>query len=114
MAIKKNLSLRLKWEVQITLFPNLERDHPLPVILQMADDYDVYLSYGVFMIYTERKGNTYLLYYAFDYQENLRQSVKAHFSFTKNNKVYIPAIKDFYRSPIRSEFDEEKQLWRFL
>jgi hypothetical protein len=92
----------------------LERDHPLPVILQMSHDYQVYLEYGVFMIYTERNDNTYLLYYAFDYQENLRRSVKAHYAFTKDRMVYIPQIKDFYKSPIRSHFDEEKQLWRFL
>lgn len=89
-------------------------DHPLPVILSIAQDYQVYLEYGVFIVYTERNGSIYILYYAFDYQENLRRSVKAHYAFTKDKLVYIPSIKEFYRSPIRSSFDEVKQLWRFL
>lgn len=91
-----------------------EIDHPLLVILQMAANYQVYLEYGVFIIYTEKNSNIYILYYAFDYQENLRKSVKAHYAFTKNRMVYIPFIKSFYTKPIRSVYDEEKQLWRFL
>lgn len=94
-----------------------EKKHDLAIdkLLQLALQNNVYLYYGVFIIYTyDKDGNIIVIYYCFDFQENLRQTMKAHKRFTKNRNVYMLDFKDTYKRKSIAEFDSDKNIWRFL
>lgn len=90
------------------------KDHPLPLIQKLAVDYDFFLAYGVFIIYTKKNGSYYVLYYAFDFQENLRQTMRAHREFIKGKVVYILDFKSTYKRKGLAAYDQVKRLWRFI
>ena len=90
------------------------KDHPLPLILKLAESYEFFLAYGVFIIYTKQNGAYYVLYYAFDFQENLRQTMKAHRRFIKDKVVYIQDFKSIYKRKGLAKYDQVKRLWRFI
>lgn len=98
----------VRYPEELTIDPELHE------IIELASKYSVYLESGIFIVYQELEDKIIIMYYCFDFQENLRQTMKAHRKFIKNKVVYIPNFKEVYKRKNIAVFDATIQMWRFI
>lgn len=89
-------------------------DPSIEEIYSLAKSNEYKIDHGFFCIYTRVDKEVRILFYCFDFQNNLRKTFKAHKDFTKNNLVFLSDFKDIYKRNTIAEFDEITKRWRFL
>lgn len=90
-------------------------DPSIEQFVKLARDNKYVIDHGIFIIYKEFGNIVDILYYCFDYQNNLLQTMKAHRAFISDRLVFLSDnIKPVYRRSKIIKFDMTYNKWRFI